>query len=158
MQACVQVSDEICTVPLEIILYLQSNWNSVTESLASSMGVCLLKSCCCMGAGLSLKLTNLWASEPVAVACGHVHRVLEVHSMKYFAQEMFVHVLDLPALLSLLSLVLYYWRVFLKVDANSGFLHWLSIACCCFHMSPNIWNIFDVPLGTLILSPLILPK
>ena len=58
-----------------------------------------------MGAGLSLRLLSLWASEPVAVACGHVHRVLEVHSMKYFAQEMCVHVLDLPALLSLSSVL-----------------------------------------------------
>ena len=40
VQACVQVSGEICTVPLENVLYLQSNQNSVTECLALSMGVC----------------------------------------------------------------------------------------------------------------------
>ena len=98
-------------VPLEIVLYLQSKQNSVTESPALSMGLCSQKSYCCVGAGLSLKVTNLWVSELVVVACGHVRWVLEVHSMKYFAWEMCVHVLDLPVLLSLLSLVLFYWRV-----------------------------------------------
>ena len=48
--------------------------------------------------------------------------------------------------------------VVLKGDADSGFLHWLCIACCHFHMSPNIWNTFDGPLGALILSLLILLK
>ena len=50
LQAFVQVSGEICTVPLENVLYLQSNWNSVTEYLALSMGVCLQKSFNCVGA------------------------------------------------------------------------------------------------------------
>ena len=39
MQVCVQVSSEICKVLLEIVLYLQNNWSSVTESAALSMGV-----------------------------------------------------------------------------------------------------------------------
>ena len=50
LQACVQVSGEICTVPLENVLYLQSNWNNVTECLALSMGVCSQKSFHCVGA------------------------------------------------------------------------------------------------------------
>ena len=98
LQAYVQVSGEICTVQLEIVLYLQINRNSGTESLASSMGVCS-QSYHCGCAGLSLRLPSLWASEPAAAGCGHVYWVLEVHSMKYFAWEMCVHVLDLPALL-----------------------------------------------------------
>ena len=36
--------------PLENVLYLQSNWNIVTESLALSMGVCSQKSFHCVGA------------------------------------------------------------------------------------------------------------
>ena len=110
LQACVQVSSEICMVPLEIVLFLQTNWSSVTESLASSMGVCSQKSCHCVGARLSFRLPSLWASEPAVAACGHVHWVLEVHSMKYSAWEMCVHVLALPACLSL-SLVLCFQRV-----------------------------------------------
>ena len=47
MQACVQVSGEICAVPLEIVLYFQSNQSNVTESVALSMGVSSLKSYCC---------------------------------------------------------------------------------------------------------------
>ena len=54
----------------------------MTESAVSSMGVCSQKSCHCFGAGLSVRLTILQASEPAAVACGHVQLVLEVHSMK----------------------------------------------------------------------------
>ena len=50
MQACVQVSGEICTGPLENGLYLQSNQNIVTECLALSMGVGSLKSFHCVGA------------------------------------------------------------------------------------------------------------
>ena len=49
LQACVQVSGEICTVPLENILHLQSNWNNVTECLALSVGVCSQKSFHCVG-------------------------------------------------------------------------------------------------------------
>ena len=97
-------------VPLETVLYLQSNQSSVTESLALSMGLCSKKSCHCVGARLSSRLTNLWASEPAAAACGHVHWVLEVHSMKYFAWEMHVHVLALPAWLLLSSCCVF--RVF----------------------------------------------
>ena len=48
--------------------------------------------------------------------------------------------------------------VILKGDADSGILHWLCIVSCCFHMSPNIWNTFDVPLGVPIWSPIILSK
>ena len=103
LQACVQVSGEICTGPLENILYLQSNRNNVTECLASSKRVCSHKSFHCMGAGCFSRLMSLLVSEPVAVACGHVHNVLEVHSMKYFAFPVHLHVLDLPALLTLLS-------------------------------------------------------
>ena len=44
LQVCVQVSGEICTVPLENVLYLKSNQNNVTEGIASSMGVCSQKS------------------------------------------------------------------------------------------------------------------
>ena len=40
LQACVQVSGEICMVPLENVLYLQSNQNIVTECPTLSMGVC----------------------------------------------------------------------------------------------------------------------
>ena len=50
LQACVQVSGEICMLPLENVLYLQSNSNSVTECLALSMGVCSQKSFYCVGA------------------------------------------------------------------------------------------------------------
>ena len=39
LQACVQVSGKICMVPLENVLYIQSNRNNVTECLALSMGV-----------------------------------------------------------------------------------------------------------------------
>ena len=63
-----------------------------------------------MGAGLSLWIMSLWASEPAAAACGHVHWVPEVHSVKYFVWAMCVPVLDLPAY-SLLSLVLCFLRV-----------------------------------------------
>ena len=83
MQACAQVSSEICMVPLEIVLYLQSNQSSVTESAVSSMRFCSQKSCHCGSAGLSVRLTILQASEPAVAACGHVHQGLEVHSMKY---------------------------------------------------------------------------
>ena len=100
MQACAQVSGEICTVPLENILYLQTNWNNVTECLALSMGVCSHKSFHCAGARLFSRLMSLWVLELETAACGHVHLVLEVQSMKYFAQEVHLHVLDLPALLS----------------------------------------------------------
>ena len=100
LQACAQASGEICMVPLENVLYLQSNQNSVTECLASSMGVCSQKSFHCVGAGLFLRLTSLRVSDPEAVACEHVHKVLEVHFMKYFAWEVHLHVLNLPALLS----------------------------------------------------------
>ena len=41
LQACVQVSSEICVVPMEIVLYLQNNQSNVRESAASSMGVFL---------------------------------------------------------------------------------------------------------------------
>ena len=58
LQSCVQVSDEICTVPLEKIIYLQSNQNSVTKCLASSMGVCSLMFFYCVGAGFFLKDNN----------------------------------------------------------------------------------------------------
>ena len=60
---------------------------------------------------------SLRVSEPEAVARGHmhlvlevhsmkyfvwgVHRVMEVHSMKYFVWGVHLHVLDLPAMLSL---------------------------------------------------------
>ena len=101
LQACVQVSGEICIIPLENILYLHSNWNNVTECLASSMGVCSQKSFHCVGAELFLRLTSLLVCRPVLVACGNVHSMLEVHSVKYFALEVHVHVLNLPALLSL---------------------------------------------------------
>ena len=74
------------------------------------MEVCSQKSCLGVGAGLSLRLPSLWASEPAVAACVHVYWVLEVHSMKCFAWEMYVHVLDSPALLSLSSVQLY-WRV-----------------------------------------------
>ena len=49
-----------------------------------------------------LKLNESPGLKPV---CGHVQSVLEVHSMKYFALELCVHVLNLPALLLLLSLL-----------------------------------------------------
>ena len=49
-------------------------------------------------------------SEPEVADCGHVHKVLEVHFVKYFAQGVHLHVLDLPALLSPSSvLVLGLW-------------------------------------------------
>ena len=80
MQACAQVSGEICMFPLENVLYFQSNWNNVTECLALSMGVCSHKSFHYVGAELFSRLMSLWVSEPVAVACRHVHQVLEVHS------------------------------------------------------------------------------
>ena len=100
LQACVQVSGEICTGPLENVLYLHSNENNVTECLASSMEVCSQRSFHCAGAGLFPRLTSLLVREPVLAACGHVHSVLEVHSMKYFALGVHVHVLNLPAFLS----------------------------------------------------------
>ena len=96
-------------VPMEIVLSLQSNQSCVSESFASSMGVCSQKSCCCVGAGLSLRLMSLWASEPAAVACGYVLQVLEVQSVKYFAWEVHVHVLDLAALWSLSPVQLRVW-------------------------------------------------
>ena len=86
-------------VPLENVLYLQSNWNSVTECLTLSMVVYSQTSFQCAGAGLFSRLMSLWVSEPEVSACGHVHKVLEVHFMKYFAQGVHLHVLDLPALL-----------------------------------------------------------
>ena len=89
---------------------LQGNQSSVTESLASSMGVCSQKSCHCVGAGLSSRLANLWASEPAVVACGHELQVLAVQSMEYFAQEMCVHALALLACSSLSS-VQCFWMV-----------------------------------------------
>ena len=46
--------------------------------------------------------------------------------------------------------------VVLKGEADSLFLHWLCIALCHFHMSPNIWNTLDGQMDALILSPLIL--
>ena len=77
--------------------------------------------------------------------------------MKYSALEVRVHV---PASVTVVGTVLE-GVVFLKGDTDSGFrfkfLYWLCIACCYFHMSPSIWNTFDVPLGVLIWSPLILP-
>ena len=109
-QACAQVSSKICMVPLEIILYLQNNQSSVTESLALLMGVCSQKSYHCVGAGLAVKLPSLCSSEPAVVACGHVHWVLEVHSIKYFVWEMCVPVLALPAC-SVPSSVLCFWRM-----------------------------------------------
>ena len=64
MLACAQASDEICTVALENVLYLQSNWNNVTECLASAMGVCSQKSFHCVGAGLFSRIMSLRVSEP----------------------------------------------------------------------------------------------
>ena len=100
MQACVKVSDETCMGPLRNVLYLQSNWNSVTECLASSTGVCSQKSFHYAGARLSSRLMILLLREHVSASCGHVHSVLEVYSMNYFALGVCVHVLDLPILLS----------------------------------------------------------
>ena len=82
--------------PLEKVLYLQSNWNSVTECLALSMGVSSPKSFHCVGAGLFSRLPIHLVCRPELLTCGHVHSVLEVHSVKYFH----VHVLDRPVLLS----------------------------------------------------------
>ena len=59
MLACAQASGEICIVPRENVLYLQSNWNSVTECLALSMGACSQKSFHCAGAGLFSRLMIL---------------------------------------------------------------------------------------------------
>ena len=109
LQACAQVSGEICMDPLENFLYLQSNQINVTECLASSMGVCSYKSFHCVGAGLFSRLMSPQVSEPEAAACRHVYQVLEVHTMKYFAWGVHLHVLDLPALLSPLSVLV--WRV-----------------------------------------------
>ena len=122
------------------------------------MGVCSQKSCCCVGAGLSLRLlslqgfrtccSSLWTCAPGA---GHpLHEVSctgNVCACTGFA--CFV--------VTIVSAVLE-GVVILKGDSYSGFLHLLCIVFCCFHMSPNIWNTFDVPLGALILSPLILLK
>ena len=69
------------------------------------MRVCSQKSCCYVGAGLSSRLMNVQASGPAAAACGHMHWVLEVQSMKYFAWEMFVHALAFPAWLLLSSVL-----------------------------------------------------
>ena len=49
--------------------------------------------------------------------------------------------------------------VVLKGDADSEIvleLYWLCTAHCCFHMSSNIWNtfnvLFDVPFDVLFLN------
>ena len=82
LQACVQVSGEICTVPLENALYLQSNQNSVTECLASSMGVCsqVLPLCRCLmflnandSPGLQTCFIDLWTYAQCAG--GPLHEV-----------------------------------------------------------------------------------
>ena len=93
LQTCIPVSGEICMVPLE------SNRNNVTECLALSMGVCSQKSFHCADVGLFSRVMSLLVYKPVLAACRHVHSVLVVHSVKYFALEVHVHVLNLPALL-----------------------------------------------------------
>ena len=54
-----------------------------------SQNVYSQKSFHCVGAGLFSRITSLWVLEPEAVACGHVHWVLEVHSVKYFEYPMY---------------------------------------------------------------------
>ena len=76
--------------PLEIILYLQSNWNIVTECLALSMGVCSQKSFHCVGARLFSRLTIHLVYKPEQSTSGHVHNVPVVPYVNYLD----VHVLD----------------------------------------------------------------
>ena len=83
--------------PLENVLYLQSNWNIVTECLASSMGVCSQKSFHCVGVWLFSRLAIHLVCRPELSTCGHVHSVPVVPYMKYLD----IHVLDWPVLLSL---------------------------------------------------------
>ena len=129
------------------------------ESLASSMGVCSQKSFHCRGAGLSLRLLSLQASEPAAAACGHVHWGAEGPLHEVFCTgNVCAHTGFTCFAVTVIAVVFLEGVVVLKGDSDSGFSHWLCIACCHFHMAPNIWNTFDVPLGTLILSPLILLK
>ena len=59
MQVCILAWDEICTGPLENVLYLQSNWNIVTECLALSMGVCSQKSFHCVDIQLPIIAVNM---------------------------------------------------------------------------------------------------
>ena len=150
--ACVQVSAEICMVPQENILYLQRNRNSVTECLASSMGVCSQKSFHCVGAGLFSRLMSLLVCKPVLAACGHVHSVLEVHLMKYFALEVCVHGLNLPALLSLLLVVL----KGVSISGTVGTILELYRHCTdlqFFHMSCRIWKMLDIPSSVPLTVP-----
>ena len=77
--ACVQVSNETCTVPLENILYLQSNWNNVTEYLGSLV-TDVLPLCGCWtflkandSPGLQTCFVDLWTC--VQCAGGSLHEV-----------------------------------------------------------------------------------
>ena len=143
----------------ENILYFQSNQNSVTECLALSMGVCSQKSFHCAGAGLFSRLMSFWVSEPEVAPWRHVHKVLEVHSMKHFAWE--VHFTCTGSACFVVAVIDTGLEgvVVLKGDEDSGIvleLHWLCTAHCGFHMSSNIWNtfnvLFDVPFDVPFLN------
>ena len=145
-------------VPLEIVLYLQSNWSSVTEScfVNGSLFTEVLLLCGCWtflkateSPGLRTCCSGLWTC-----ALGAGGPLCEVFCMgNVCACTGFTCLL-----VAVIGAVFLEGVVVLKGEANSGFLHWLCTTCCRFHMSPNIWNTLDGPLGALILSPLILLK
>ena len=80
LPACGQVSGETCTDHLGNVLSLQSNWNNVTISPALSMGTCSQKSCCCVGAGLFLRLAFLPACRLDSPSDVHAYSNMSVHS------------------------------------------------------------------------------
>ena len=158
LQACVQVSGEICTGPLENVLYLQSNQNNVTECLALSMGVCSQKSFHCVGAGLFSRLTILLVLEPVSAACGHVHSVLEAlhevfctgdactctESTCFAVVAVIAGAEGVVVLKEFPSLVLWapYWN-------RIGTVQLVHLFCISF----RIWNTFDVPFDVPLTVP-----
>ena len=162
LQACVQVSGEICTVPLENILYLQSNQNSVTEFLAPSMGVCSQKSFHCVVAELLSRLTilqvcvlvsvsNLWTYAPGAG--GPLHEVFCMGSVFTCTETTCFAVIAVIACAE--------GMVVLKGVSVSGTvgtvleLYWHCMALHLFHVSFSIWNTFDVPSSVPLAVPVL---
>ena len=158
LQACVQVSGEICTGPLENILYLQSNWNNMTMScfINGSLFTEVLPLCGCWNflkanesPGLITCLSGLWSCAQLAE--GPLHEVFCTGSPCTYTESTCFAVIAVIAGVE--------GVVVLKGVSICGAVgtvlesYWHCTALHLFHMSFRIWNMFDVlssvPLAVL---------
>ena len=142
-------------VPLENVLYLQSNQNNVTECLASSIGVCSHKLCRCWTflkanefPGFRTCSGGLWTCAPSAG--GPLHEVFCTGSAFTCAGS----VCFADTVVTGVEGV-----VVLKGVASSGTVgvvlesYWHCTALHLFCMLFNIWNTFDIPFDVPLTVP-----